>query len=240
MQQVELVSPTILPDFDDAMTLQVGLTGKDRWVLASDTLQQNVSPRQASYSSQAKKLQTFRDKGIVVGYAGLDPDMELGFKLRDAWKEPHEEVLRQVFNEWVAKHPTPSPREEMEIIVGCCKCQSLQHCTGKAKTSHYGFPSDKVITGTRFLAPFVVEHFYSSSREPVGRLIDLAALTIWYGEQQGHTTVRGLQVVTCIDGKLHELDDAELATLKQHCERLHDDILEVIRKDVDSFTGGAR
>jgi hypothetical protein len=150
------------------------------------------------------------------------PPTSFGYKLRDAWGiASSDETVRTQSDEWFKQNPTGRVTRESEIIVGYAGDAALWHVVGagdKAKVDQY---SDKAITrNSMSLAPFLAEHFYSPDL-PISTLETLAALTIWYGERQGNTTIRGLDGVTCENGIIEEWSAEKIAKMNQRCELIH-------------------
>ena len=229
MLQVALTRDT--PRIEDAMTLQIGLVARNGFVLASDTLVQNRAPgtKGTIRSSRTKKIHLFEAAGLVVAYAGHDPPTSFGYRLRDAWDASRaDETIDREARAWFAANPTLHPSEESEIIIGSSAHSKLWHVTGASERATVTPYLDKITTRNSLsLAPFIAEHFYSTEL-PLKAMTTLAALTIWYGERQGNTTIRGLQVVTCEDERIRELSNDETNALLEECSRLHSRIGAVL------------
>jgi hypothetical protein len=207
---------------EEAMTLQIGLIGASGFVIASDRLVQKQQYRKTPmHSSRTKKIQVFPEHGLVLAYAGQNPPTSFGYKLRDAWGAvSSDETVRRASDKWFEENSTGHVTRESEIIVGHVGDAVLWHVVGvlnKATVMQF----DKAITRNSLsLAPFLTEHFYDPNL-PISTLETLAALTIWYGERQGNTTIRGLDGVTCENGKIEEWSAEKIAKMNQRCELIH-------------------
>jgi hypothetical protein len=211
---------------EDAMTLQIGLIGRNGFVIASDRLVQNKASgsRAPMHSSRTDKIQVFDQQGLVIAYAGQNPPTSFGYRLRDAWASPPNEIITREAREWFAANPTSHATTESEIIVGHKGDATLWHVVGKGSQADVISYSDKISTrNTMSLAPFMAEHFCSPEMS-ISAMETLAALTIWYGERQGNTTIRGLGGVTCENGEIREWNAEKIAKLRKQCENLHDKI----------------
>jgi hypothetical protein len=233
--QAAICDASSLLELENAMTLQIGLITAEGFVIASDRLVQNrASDRSAIHSGMTNKIQIFDAPGLVVAYAGHNPPTAFGYGLRDAWAAPFDETIVRYAQQWFRQHPTPHPNQELEIIIGHQEAGVLWHVVGKSADSEVIAYSDKISTrNTMSLAPFMAEHFYTSAMS-LPEIELLAALTIWYGERQGNTTIRGLDGVTCQNGRLSEWDAAKIATLKAKCGKLHDGIRGLIASAISS------
>lgn len=215
---------------EDAMTLQIGLIGRNGFVIASDRLVQNKASGTAApmHSSRTDKIQVFDQQGLVIAYAGLNPPTSFGYRLRDSWASPPDEIIRSEAKEWFAANPTSHPSRESEIIVGHRGDATLWHVVGMGNKADVTSYSDKISTrNTVSLAPFMAEHFYSPEMS-ISAMETLAALTIWYGERQGNTTIRDLGGVTCENGEIREWSTEKIAELRKLCEKLHDKIKRLL------------
>lgn len=217
---------------EEAMTLQIGLIGASGFVIASDRLvqkQQYLNLKTPMHSSRTKKIQVFLEHGLVLAYAGQNPPTLFGYKLRDAWGTvSSDETVRRASDKWFQENPTCHVTRESEIIIGHVGDAMLWHVSGvlnKATVMQYDKDTvmqyDKAITRNSLsLAPFLTEHFYDPNL-PISTLETLAALTIWYGERQGNTTIRGLDGVTCENGIIEEWSAEKIAKMNQRCELIH-------------------
>lgn len=205
------------------MTLQIGLIGASGFVIASDELAQSrQSPGAPMHSGRVKKIQMFSEQGLVLAYAGQNPPTSFGYKLRDAWGiASSDETVRTQSDEWFKQNPTGHVTRESEIIIGHAGDAALWQVVGAGNKATVVQYSDKAITrNSMSLAPFMAEHFYSPDL-PISALETLAALTIWYGERQGNTTIRDLNGVTCENGIIEEWSVEKIAKLNQRCVLIH-------------------
>jgi len=228
------------PETGEAMTLQVGLIGASGFVIASDKLVQNRQPLNAPvHSSKTKKIQVFPDHGLVLAYAGQNPLLSFGYRLRDAWGTVSpDETIRRVSDKWFEENPTGHITRVFEIIVGHVGDAALWHIVGVLNNVTVTQALDnatvmqeldkpivtqsikEITRNSLSLAPFLTEHFYDSNL-PISTLETLAALTIWYGERQGNTTIRDLDGVTCENGMIEEWSAEKIAKMNQRCELIH-------------------
>jgi hypothetical protein len=224
------------------MTLQIGLIGASGFVIASDRLVQNRQTLKAPmHSSKTTKIQVFPEHGLVLAYSGENPPICFGYKLRDAWgtgTASPDETIRRASDKWFAENPTGHITREFEIIVGHVGDAALWHVAGVLDKATVTQALDKATVVQEFematvtrsnreitrnslsLAPFLTEHFYEPNL-PISTLETLAALTIWYGERQGNTTIRDLDGVTCENGIIEEWSAEKIAKMKQRCELIH-------------------
>jgi hypothetical protein len=205
------------------MTLQIGLIGASGFVIASDELvQSRQSPGAPMHSGRVKKIQVFSEQGLVVAYAGQNPPTLFGYKLRDAWGiASSDETVRTQSDEWFKQNPTVHVTCESEIIVGHAGDAALWQVVGAGDKATVVQYSDKASTRKSMsLAPFLSEHFYAPEL-PISTLETLAALTIWYGERQGNTTIRDLNGVTCEKGIIKEWSAEKIAKMNQRCKLIH-------------------
>ena len=223
MQTGELLDETVGDlNLEKPMTLQVGLSGKNGFVIASDRLVQcRQSLGSPMHSGKSSKIQTFPERGLVVAYAGENPPTSFGYRLRDAWgtKSPDENV-KEESEKWFKANPTSHVSRESEIIVAHVGDAALWQILGAGDKATVGQYDRLSTRNSMSLAPFLPEHFYSPE-SPISTLETLAALTIWYGERQGNTTIRDLDGVTCEDGIIEAWSAEKIAKMKERCELIH-------------------
>jgi hypothetical protein len=229
MQAAELLDETVGDlDLEKPMTLQIGLSSPSGFVIASDKLVQIKHGETPMHSAMTDKIRVISQNGLAVASAGVDPPPQFVDDLSKRWgSEPPIEVLRHVAKSYVSPDPLARTTPQYEFIVGCSNGNEIWQVVIKG-AGHNVAKYDKATTAMSFLlAAFVPEHFYSSDL-PLSDLETIAALTIWYGERQGNTTVRGLGGVTCENGRIEEWSAEKIASLRKRCDSIHTKIRAAI------------
>ena len=206
------------------MTLHVALIGRNGFVVASDRLRTwgTIGNPNNPQRSHAKKI--YCKEPLICAFAGYNPHTHFIDELsKTVGTNPvlTESHLKEFSEGFFRRNPVAGIQPE-EILLGSANDlkQLWQIKVYKGNCIFINAFEDKATNQAPVNAHFIPTLFFKRS-SPVKQLVFLAALTIWYGEQENNGAIRGLQIVVCKRGVFRELDEAEIDSLTNRCVKFH-------------------
>jgi hypothetical protein len=218
------------------VTLQVGMIGKDGWVLASDRVR--IDTEGVRVRSHLQKIFMLESQGLSYSFYGDDLAIITGDQLRE-----HSDKLNELANEprlrqWLWELGNNSwqwinrsmPNEHKDAFPASHLYRGLLICLRSSPHQFWWMQigqqslvtgmSDKVVVGDgRNSARFFAEHYYSPEMS-VAQLTMLAAHMITVGATLNPAGVGGLDIVNCENGTMRLLPEDELEHLMQTSHKL--------------------
>ena len=197
-------------DLEDFMTLHVGMIGTDGFVIASDTLRVNMSPGTRSNPQRSSVRKLFLKEGLAWACSGFNPHTEFG-----------DELLKET---------TPAKEYSKAFLEDFAKCFFKNRHVDRQRFPTAEEIRDHATNEQSVCAHFIPNLFHDSEDGwSVDELVFPAALTIWYGGRESSGTIGGLQLVTCISGKLTEMDPRSKSSLRSRCAEFHEKMGQEMR-----------